>query len=133
MLHEPVCQALGHPWDAVADLAPRSPRRTPGERLLELKEDPAARRVLDRVPRALRNPIRRLTALTAAEESQHVPLRPPLEKSLLQTCGYRLATTKARRMLGFEAPIAFDEARRRTIAWPGFARYPVASATRQAA
>ena len=44
MLYEPVCRALGHSWDAVADLLPRSSRRTPAERLLELKEDPAARR-----------------------------------------------------------------------------------------
>lgn len=134
MLYEPVCRALGHSWDAVADLPPRSSRQTPAERLLELKEDPAARVVLDRVPRAVRNPIRRLAVRPLAEErSQNVLRRPALETSILQTCGYRFPTTKARRLLGFEPPIAFDEASRRTVAWLGFAGYPVAAAAREAA
>jgi nucleoside-diphosphate-sugar epimerase len=134
MLYEPVCRALGRPWDAVADLAPRSSLRTPRDRLLELKEDPAARRVIDRVPRAVRNPIRRLAVRPLAEEpSQSVPGRPALETSILQTCGYRFPTTKARRMLGFEPPVAFDEACRRTVAWLGFAGYPLAAAARSSA
>jgi nucleoside-diphosphate-sugar epimerase len=134
MLYEPVCRALGRSWDAVADLAPRSPRPTPGERLLALKEDPAARAALDRVPRALRNRIRRLAARPFAEEpSQDVPRRPALETSILQTCRYRFPTTKARRLLDFEPPIAFDEACHRTVAWLGFAGYPVAGATGRAA
>jgi nucleoside-diphosphate-sugar epimerase len=134
MLYEPLCRALGQPWDAVADLAPRSPQRTPRDRLLELKEDPAARVVLDRVPRVLRSKIRRLAVPPLAKDpSQDLPLRPPLEASLLQTCGYRFPTTKARRVLGFEPPIAFDEACRRTIAWLGFAGYPVGAATQEAA
>ena len=57
------------------------------------------------------------------------PRRPTLETSILQTCGYRFPTTKARRMLGFEPPVAFDEACRRTVAWLGFAGYPLAAAT----
>jgi nucleoside-diphosphate-sugar epimerase len=134
MLYEPVCRALGHSWDAVADLPARSSRRTPGERLLELKEEPAARVVLDRVPRALRNSIRRLAFRAREEEpSQDVRRTPALETSILQTCGYRFPTTKARRLLGFEPPIAFDEASRRTVAWLGFAGYPVAAPTQEAA
>jgi 2-alkyl-3-oxoalkanoate reductase len=133
MLYEPMCRALGRPWNAVADLAPRSPRRTPRERLLELKEDPAARRVLDRVPRALRNPVRRLTGLSHGEEPHPPPLSPPLEASLLQTCSYRFPTTKARRILGFEPPVEFDEACRRTVAWLAFAGYPVDVVTPEAA
>jgi nucleoside-diphosphate-sugar epimerase len=115
MLYEPVCRALGHSWDAVADLPARSSRRTPGERLLELKEEPAARVVLDRVPRALRNSIRRLAFRPREEEpSQDVRRTPALETSILQTCGYRFPTTKARR-------------------WLGFAGYPVAAPTQEAA
>ena len=134
MLYEPICRALGYPWDAVADLAPRSPRRTIAERLLELKADPAARVVLERLPPALRNRIRRLLGRPLAEEnSQEVPRRPSLETSLLQTCGYRFPTTKARRVIGFDPPITFDEGCRRTVAWLGFAGYPVTSPVREAA
>lgn len=134
MLYEPVCRALGRSWDAVADVAPRTPRPTPGERLLALTDDPAARVVLDRVPRALRTPIRRLAARRLAEEPPRgAPRSPALEASILQTCGYRFPTAKARRMLGFAPPVAFDEACRRTVAWLGFAGYPVAAAAREAA
>jgi nucleoside-diphosphate-sugar epimerase len=133
MLYEPVCQALGRPWDAVADIAPRSLRRTPRDRLLGLKEDPGAPAVLDWVPWARRNPIRRLAVHPLAEEPHHPPLTPPLEASLLQTCGYRFPTTKVRRVLGFEPPIAFDEACRRTLAWLDFAGFPVTAATGEAA
>jgi 2-alkyl-3-oxoalkanoate reductase len=134
MLYEPVCLALGHSWDAVADLAPRSPRPTPGERLLALRDDPAARAVLDRVPSALGKPVRRLAVRRVIEESsQDAPRSPALETSILQTCGYRFPTAKARRMLGFAPPVAFDEARSRTVAWLAYAGYPVAAATRGAA
>jgi 2-alkyl-3-oxoalkanoate reductase len=134
MLYEPVCRALGRSWDAVADLAPRAPRPTPGERLLALRNDPAARVVLDRVPRALRNPVRRLGVPRLAEEPpQDTPRTPALETSILQACDYRFPTAKARRMLGFESPVAFDEACRRTVAWLGFAGYPLAAAARSPA
>jgi 2-alkyl-3-oxoalkanoate reductase len=134
MLYEPVCRSLGRSWDVVADLEPRSPRPTLSERLLTLKEDPAARVALDRVPRALRRPIRGLAVRPLAQEhSQDVPQRPALETSILQTCDYRFPTTKARRLLGFEPSITFDEACRRTVAWLGFAGYPVAAAGVEAA
>ena len=131
MLYEPVCRALGQRWDAVADLEPRTPRRTSRERLLELRENPAARRVLARAPRALRNSARRLAA--AGETANGLPPSPPLETSLLQTCDYRFPTTKARRVLGFEPPVPFDEACRRTVEWLGFAGFPVDASTQEAA
>jgi hypothetical protein len=56
-----------------------------------------------------------------------------LEISILQTCSYRFPTAKARRMLGFAPPVAFDEACRRTVAWLGFAGAPVVAATQETA
>jgi nucleoside-diphosphate-sugar epimerase len=133
MLYEPVCRALGQPWDVVADLAPRSPRLSPGERLLRLKDDPAGRVVLDRIPRALRKPMRRLARTQAEESAEGRPRRPALEMSILQSCDYRFPTIKARRLLGFDPPVPFDEACRRTVAWLAFAGYPVAPAALEAA
>jgi nucleoside-diphosphate-sugar epimerase len=133
MLYEPVCRALGRSWEAVADLPPRAPRPTPGERLLALKDDPAARVLLDRIPCAVRTPIRRLAVRRPAEEPpRKAPRVPALETSILQTCGYRFPTAKARRLLGFAPPVAFDEACRRTVVWLGFAGYPLVPATREA-
>jgi nucleoside-diphosphate-sugar epimerase len=133
MLYEPVCRALGSSWEAVADLAPRAPRPTRGERLRALRDDPAARVVLDRVPRPARTAIRRFAVRHPGEEPLQDAARvPALETAILQTCGYRFPTAKARRMLGFAPPVAFDEACRRTVAWLRFAGSPVL-ATRDAA
>jgi nucleoside-diphosphate-sugar epimerase len=109
MLYEPVCRALGRRWDTVADLEPRTPRRTSRERL--------------------RNSDRRLAAAGEAG----LPPSPPLETSLLQTCDYRFPTTKARRVLGFEPQVPFDEACRGTVEWLGFAGFPVDASTQEAA
>jgi len=132
MLYEPICRALGSSWEAVADLAPRVPRPTRGERLLALREDPAARVVLDRVPRPARTAIRRVALRHPGDQPLQAAARvPTLETSILQTCAYRFPTAKARRMLGFVPPVGFDEACRRTVAWLGFAGAPVV-ATREA-
>jgi nucleoside-diphosphate-sugar epimerase len=134
MLYEPVCRALGRSWEAVADLAPRAPRPTRGERLLVLRDDPAARIALDRVPRPVRTAIRRFAVRSRGGEPPRVtaPVA-ALETSILQTCAYRFPTAKARRMLGFAPPVAHDEACRRTVAWLGYAGAPVVLATEQAA
>ncbi len=134
MLYEPVCRALGSSWEAVADLAPRAPQPTRGERLLALRDDPAARVLLDHVPRPLRSAIRRVAVRPCEDASPRAraPV-PDLETSILQTCGYRFPTAKARRMLGFAPPVAFDEACRRTVDWLGFAGFPVVLATRETA
>jgi 2-alkyl-3-oxoalkanoate reductase len=130
LLYEPVCRSLGCSWDSVADLPPRVPRPTPAERLLALGDDPAARAVLDRVPQTLRNPVRRLAVRRLGDEVQGGSRQAHLEDSILQTCDYRFPIAKARRLLGFESPVPFDEACRRTAAWLGFAGYPVAASAR---
>jgi nucleoside-diphosphate-sugar epimerase len=134
MLYEPVCRALGSSWEAVADLAPRAPRPTRGERVLALRDDPAARVVLGRVPRPVRTRIRSFAGRLPGEQPPRAGARvPPLETSILQTCGYRFPTAKAHRLLGFAPPVAFDEACRRTVGWLGFAGAPVVAATREVA
>jgi nucleoside-diphosphate-sugar epimerase len=60
------------------------------------------------------------------------PAQPPeadLEMSQLQTCAYRFPIDNARRLLGYEPPVPFDEASRRTLAWLEFAGYPVREVT----
>lgn len=134
MLYEPVCRALGRSWDVVADLTPRPPRPTPGERLLALRSDPAARRVLDRVPRELRRSARRLSGMGCDRTpAGGASGGAPLETSILQTCHSRYSTEKARRMLGFAPPVDFDEACRRTVAWLGFSGFPVVDAAPEVA
>jgi len=51
-----------------------------------------------------------------------------LEMALLQQCQYKLPDTKARKILGYEPIISFDEACRRSIGWLAFAGYPTSDA-----
>lgn len=47
--------------------------------------------------------------------------------ALLHQCQYQLPFEKARKMLGYEPIISFPEGCRRSIAWLGFAGYPIDS------
>ena len=127
MLYEPVCRALGHSWTRSPTSCPaRRDGRRPSACSSSRRIRPRA--VLDRVPRAVRNPIRRLAVLPLPS------LRRPAKADArdVDPADLRLQVPdhKARRMLGFEPPVAFDEACRRTVAWLGFAGYPLAAAAR---
>ncbi|MDQ2692506.1 MAG: NAD-dependent epimerase/dehydratase family protein [Chloroflexota bacterium] len=47
------------------------------------------------------------------------------EMAMLYACQHKLPYEKARRVLGYQPPVAFLEAMQRTIAWLAFAGYPV--------
>ncbi len=51
-----------------------------------------------------------------------------LEMALLQQCQYKLPDAKARKILGYEPIISFEEACRRSIGWLAFAGYPTIDA-----
>ena len=85
---------------------------------------------LDRVPRTLRTRSAAWPSVCPARSRPRAASRrAPLEDSILQTCGYRFPTAKARRAARLRAAGLFDEACRRTVGWLGFAGSPVAAAT----
>jgi nucleoside-diphosphate-sugar epimerase len=47
------------------------------------------------------------------------------ELAMLYSCQYKLPHEKATRILGYQPPVPFQEAVRRTLAWLAFAGYPV--------
>ena len=47
------------------------------------------------------------------------------EMALLYSCQYKLPHEKANRIVGYQPPVSFSEAVRRTVAWLAFAGYPV--------
>jgi nucleoside-diphosphate-sugar epimerase len=50
---------------------------------------------------------------------------PDLERTLLQTCAWKLPSDKAKRMLGYSPQVSFTEGCRRSVEWLRFAGYPV--------
>lgn len=80
--------------------------------------------------RAFKAAISELSAEKAkGDTSWSLPYKkPPMvskEMSMLQQCSYKLPIEKARRLLGYDATIPFDEGCRRSIGWLKFAGYPV--------
>jgi 2-alkyl-3-oxoalkanoate reductase len=49
-----------------------------------------------------------------------------LERTLLQTCSWKLSSEKAERMLGYSPQVSFPEGCHRSVEWLRFAGYPVA-------
>ena len=47
------------------------------------------------------------------------------EMAMLYSCQYKLPHTKATRILGYQPPVSFQDAIRRTVSWLSFAGYPV--------
>jgi 2-alkyl-3-oxoalkanoate reductase len=47
------------------------------------------------------------------------------EMAMLYSCQYKLPHMKATRILGYQPPVSFNEAIRRTVAWLAFAGYPI--------
>jgi 2-alkyl-3-oxoalkanoate reductase len=47
------------------------------------------------------------------------------EMAMLYSCQYKLPHSKATRLLGYQPPVSFPEAVRRTVAWLAFAGYPI--------
>ena len=53
------------------------------------------------------------------------------EMAMLYSCRYKLPHSKATRLLGYQPPVSFPEAVRRTVAWLAFAGYPVKAGRRR--
>lgn len=124
-LYQPLAQALGFdlmqvPEASVPDLVPNWQERTRAP----------VQACLARLPGVLRSLAaaawRRWHAVPPASPWALPRSSPPLatrEMALLYQCQYKLPYSKATRLLGYEPPVAFPQACRRTLAWLAFAGY----------
>jgi nucleoside-diphosphate-sugar epimerase len=130
--YRPLAAALGFDLDAVPSVPAATGAADWWDRLTAARASTAGRTVLGFFPMRLRR------AAYAAAEAWHaaggVPgdgpagAAPPaasLEMTLLQTCRWKLPSTKAAALLDYRPTVAFDEACRRSVAWLAFAGYPV--------
>lgn len=124
-LYRPIADALGFDLDEVPSVP--APAMRPGARELygaPLLSSELGRALVPRVPATLkraarlgvrmaRAPFRRRTS---AASSCGSPAVSP-EMAALHCCRWRLPHDKARRLLGFAAPVPFEEGCRRSVAW----------------
>lgn len=135
--YRPVARALGLDLTDVCRVRPGDSARGQGadwwDRVLAARDTTAGRAFLDLFPERLRSAVYSglgawhgfMRAPAAEDAVGPAPSAPTLEMSLLQSCRHRLPHAKAREVLGYEPPVAFEEACRRTVGWLAFAGYPV--------
>jgi len=122
----PIAAALGRDVDHLPTPSSSAilKRRPPASTWL----GPPLRSAYRMLPRQLAAPAR--IAVRLARESRPHATAPPAEAfsrelALLHSCQVRLPHTKAESRLGYRPVVTFDEACRRSVAWLGFAGYPV--------
>lgn len=127
-LYGPIARAMGFDLDQVPSVDPAE-RPSWQSRIYELKRTRRARALGALLPTGLR---RKIAAEVGSRKQTGRQLatgpataQPTLEMSLLQTCRYKLPSRKAERLLGYDPPVSFDEACRRTVGWMAFAGYPI--------
>jgi nucleoside-diphosphate-sugar epimerase len=131
-LYRPIAEAFGFDFDTVPSVDAPDLTLTFRQKYFDpIRSAETTRRVGELVPLSIKAVVkracrgarrifssRRSTTKSSCELSE-IP-RPPAvspEIAALHTCRWRLPHDKARRMLGYVAPISFDEGCRRSVEW----------------
>jgi nucleoside-diphosphate-sugar epimerase len=130
--YTPLIEALGSSWADVADVPPPpSVRRSMLDRVHSLRASAPVQALLPRIPGKLKRIAKASLAAwpePPASDNWRLPqpATPALshEMALLHQCSYRLPDDKAKKLLGYDAVVSFEEAMARSIGWLEFAGYP---------
>ena len=129
-LYGPVASALGYDLSSVPCVEPPRQVARWSDRLRDAARHSErfapVRRAMAPATAALRG-LRRRPVDVGTSPSPGTVAGPFLDgmNTRLQQCAVKLPFDKARRMLGYEPPLSFDEGMRRTIAWMKAVGYPV--------
>jgi nucleoside-diphosphate-sugar epimerase len=132
-LYEPIVKAMGMAFEEIPSVN-GSPSDASGfERIVRMGDSKLGKALLPILPSRLRKAA--YEGLSAWFEYQpdgsgfskglEVPRVVDLERTLLQTCSWKLSSQKAERMLGYFPEVSFKEGCRRSVEWLRFAGYPV--------
>jgi len=124
-LYQRAAAALGIDASSIHRIeSPAPPRRTWMDRMEGIRTLPRVQRVIARIPGRLKGAakgaLRGFAPAQAPSPWRFPPRKRPVptrEMVLLQQCDYRLPGDKARRLLGYEPVVSFDEGFQRTFDW----------------
>lgn len=132
-LYEPIVNAMGMAFEKITSVNGSPPDASRFERIIRMGDSKFGKALLRITSRRLRNAA--YEALSAWFECEpngsgfsntlDAPRVADLERTLLQTCSWKLPSQKAERMLGYFPQVSFQEGCRRSIEWLRFAGYPV--------
>lgn len=136
--YHPIAEALGFDLHKIPNATYRQTIKSKKERAKEILDSYPSRKILSLFPDKLVNATKAGVSALLASPQQHLSSwtftklqeKSPqpvatLEMALLHQCQYKLAHTKARKILGYHPGVSFAEASRRTVGWLVFAGYPV--------
>ncbi len=138
-LYRPVANALGFDLAQVPDATYSPGTAGKKERIKTLLKSPHALKVLSLLPNRLVQSVKAGVSTLLARPAQNfsspwaIPelqsstpqIKASLEMSLLHQCQYKLLHTKAKKIMGYEPIVSFQEACARTVGWLAFSGYPV--------
>jgi 2-alkyl-3-oxoalkanoate reductase len=132
-LYEPVVKAMGMAFEEIPSVNSAPLDASGFERIVRIGDSKLGKALLRISPRRLRHAA--YQGLSAwfeyPEDSSGVskgegwPRVADLERTLLQTCSWKLSSQKAERMLGYFPQVSFQEGCRQSVEWLRFAGYPV--------
>ena len=132
-LYEPIVKGMGMAFEEIPSVN-SCPSDTAGfERILRMGDSKLGKALRQIVPQRVRYAAYEgLSAWFDYQPDSSVPSNgvelPPvagLERTLLQTCTWKLSSQKAERMLGYMPQVSFCDGCRRSVEWLRFAGYPV--------
>ena len=132
-LYEPIVKAMGMVFEEIPSVNSSASNVSSFERIMRMGDSKLGKSLLRILPRRLRNAT--YEGLSAWFEYQpnscdsskglELPRVADLERTLLQTCSWKLPSQKAERVLGYFPQVSFQEGCRRSVEWLRFAGYPV--------
>ena len=132
-LYEPIVEAMGMSFEEIPSVNGSRSDASGFERIIRMGDSKLGKPLLRILPRRLRNATYEgLSAWleyrpdrSSFSKALPTPRVADLERTLLQTCNWKLPSQKAERMLGYSPQVSFQEGCRRSIEWLRFAGYPV--------
>jgi nucleoside-diphosphate-sugar epimerase len=131
-LYRPIATALGYDLEKIPEGVVSNQNQSWFERLEPIRVSKTVQGLLAVIPhryklaafRAYETVLRYDTIMSpSAQESQQFSIS--YEMGMLYSCSYKLPHEKAAHILGYQPPVSFQEACKRTVAWLEFAGYPV--------
>lgn len=135
-LYNPIAEALGSDFMNLPEgiISEREQKPSWFERLEPIRVSKSVQGLLSIVPHRFRVALYRAYETILEPQTDSSPIQPEQEPpvisremAMLYSCQYKLPHGKATRMLGYQPPVSFHDATRRTVAWLRFAGYPIKS------
>lgn len=131
-LYQPIATALGYDLKDTPEGIISSERESWFEHLEPIRVSKTVQGLLSVIPHRFKlaafrayETILRYDAIISTSPQERQQISISYEMGKLYSCSYKLPHEKAKRILGYQPPVSFQEACQRTMAWLDFAGYPV--------